>query len=170
MSARTPTGFTSFISTVKCSARRPIITTSLDNIINDQQYALTCGQLVCSLDGRPGYLANSPGGGTLASVVIPSLRAKGTSAGTCSLRVYFLVSRSAFITTATLHIGVRANHAASWTYTTNGPMAISATPAWIDFGSDVSFTNQGDLLLGIDATASSSPGILWSAVVFAQPG
>ena len=164
MSTRTPTSFTKYISTALCSAREPIVPTSLDAIINDQQFANQRGRLISMQPPGLDFFPSSD------PIYIPTVIGRNNGSGTVKVRFYAYVSTAG---TWTWEIGIRPDHVSSWTtYQT----AMSAVSGWRDFGVDIttSIVSMGSTgIYGIgDVMMAASLGtpLFYGWAVFAQPG
>ena len=185
---RTPAAFTKYIPTGICGVRQPIVTTTWDDIVNDQQLANTTGQLIASAVGlsAPPYpsvppplvvamLANQPPG--TDGLFIPSLLGKNSGSGTCSIRVFVYATwvqgfgGGASTPVGNVIVGTRANHASLWTYTTSAQVTWPNSWGWVDMGADVAFPNGGDLFVGISNSTAQPPNyitLMNAYAVFAQ--
>ena len=152
MAARNPTDFTRYVNDNKVGPRLPVIRSQLDEIINDQQFAVDCEQLVLSATLRciPG------GGGVKVGEIFPNLLGKQFGDGaTASFSAYILGCIEILDNADIWWVGTRPNHSAAWTYSSLA-MPAPAAWAWYYFGALVSIPIGGDLFVGYESPAAGA--------------
>jgi len=163
MTARNPTAF-SVLRTSRSEPRLPILARELDDLFNQQQFAVDCQDLILfdygGIVGRDGVGVKSEYG------IYNCVGGKRTGDGTGAFNAY-VVFRCTVDTTGNekFWIGTRPDHVTGWTYSSKSMPAGPTAAAWYYFGASVSIPNNGDIFIGYESP--SGDGFLSGFGIFA---
>jgi len=152
MAARTPTDFTRYINDGLVAPRLPIIRTTLDEIVEDQQFAIDCEQLIVS-----STMSTVAGGaGVKVGCIFPNLLGKQVGDGLTSTFDAYIVGH--ILDRADVDnfwVGTRPDHVTAWTYYSLNMAPHTDLIHWVYFGSLIPCFIGGDIFIGYETSAAN---------------
>jgi hypothetical protein len=147
MVARNPTDFTRYINTGRVNSRLAITKTALDELIDEQQFAVDCEQLIISaptLRIGAGFL------GYRAGEIFPNVLGKQDGSGSYTAYPVAYVAAGA-PGASTWEIWTRTGHAAAWAVNS---VNITGVTGWMYFGANIVCPVGGDIYVGVTSAGS----------------